>query len=121
MIPAVTVGPDQLSFAKADLVHSTYSIRRSYFFPAVRSIEAAASAGAPHLSMRSWSPTQRRTPSSVCTWNSKVPVAGGVIRPVHRTEKLSGSIDGSGEPVPHSKFTLGSTRVTFRLVKFGLS
>ena len=41
--------------------------------------------------------------------------------PLQRTLKVSGPIVGSGEPLPQSKFTCASVRVTFRLVKLMLS
>src|SRR5688500_2210614 len=43
------------------------------------------------------------------------------MRPVQRTEKVSGPISGAGAPFPQSKSIVESTRVSFFVVKFMLS
>ncbi len=47
-------------------------------------------------------------------------VYSGCICPVQRTEKRSLLMDGSGEPLHHWKFTVGSTRVSVKLAKLSV-
>src|SRR5687767_5188981 len=78
----------QESFATAPPERSKYSIRIGTRCPAVRLIEpdhSVAACGA-NLSIINWLFTHSRTPSSVVVWKLKVPLAGAVMKPLHRTE-----------------------------------
>jgi hypothetical protein len=65
--------------------------------------------------------TQSRTPSSLTVRNVYVSEYCPWTWPVQRAEKVSGAIDECGDPVPQSKSTVASVRVTRRAVKSLLS
>src|SRR2546426_6596564 len=65
--------------------------------------------------------TQTRIPSSAVIVKRYVPAMPKSQFPVHRTENVSGSMRGSGDPRPQSKSIFGSVRLNIRFVRSALS
>src|SRR3989442_16010621 len=65
--------------------------------------------------------TQTRIPSSAVIVKRYVPALPKSQFPAHRTENVSGSMRGSGDPRPQSKSIFGSVRLNIRFVRSALS
>src|SRR5438876_12314006 len=64
---------------------------------------------------------QTRTPSSVVTVNRYRPETGKSQYSSHRTENVSGPIEGSGDPTPQPTSIVASVRTSSRFVRPALS
>src|SRR5947209_12193926 len=60
---------------------------------------------------------QTRMPSSVVIVNRYLPETGKSQYPSHRTENVSGPIEGSGDPKPQSKLIVASVRTRGRCAR----
>src|SRR4051812_21498163 len=106
------------NFAVAPPLFSKNSILMLYFCPAVKEMLPLFSVGPwlVQLSTNSCPLTHSRTPSSDMVKKVYDSVYFGRTWPVQRAENVSMPTDASGEPLPQSKFTIGSMRSSFSTV-----